>query len=617
MKNNSSHNNSGDEVFSVAPSLQPSLRSTEIFQHSFHVRPRILLISAYAIFIGTLASFAAYGLTLLIELISNLAFYGKVSTHAVSPANHSLGFFVVFVPVLGAVIIGFMARYGSAAIRGHGIPEAMERVLLHDSKIPVRMTFLKPLSAALSIGTGGPFGAEGPIIATGGALGSLWGQLMKITNDERRTLLAAGAAAGLTATFASPVASVLLAVELLLFEYRSRSLIPVALAAVTAQAVRSFFFGPGPVFPMESVIRPEGFAFFVYGFIGLVIGFASVGLTHLVHWLEDRFEAFPVHWMWHPAIGALAVGITGYFDPRVFGVGYQYIEQTLSGELVGTALLILGLSKFIAWTIYVGSGTSGGTLAPMFIMGGALGAVLGSLAQNLFPGLPIDPRIAALVGMAGIFTGASRALLASLVLSLETTHQIYAFIPVFSGCTASYLISCLCMPTSIMTEKMTRRGVSIPEGFGADIMTQMTVKEHATCPAAVLRENQTLGEVRKWLDSNEAGSSHQCYPVITKTGTLIGIISRKDLWKKGLSHSETIGSLSIKSPIVIQSSDTLRTAVDLMSGHDIGRLPVLDGSDSRTVIGILTRNDVLKAYSFYRQRNTRIRRTFSIRRKKP
>lgn len=600
------------EGLSIAPSLDPSLRVVQIPTHSFHITPRVLLISLYAVIIGFLAAVAAYGLTLLIEFITNLSFFGKVAAVPSSPADHTLGLWVILVPVVGALIIGVMARYGSAAIRGHGIPEAMERVLLHESKIPIRLIFLKPLSAAISIGTGGPFGAEGPIIATGGALGSLWGQFTKITDNERRTLLASGAAAGLAATFASPIASVLLAIELLLFEYRSRSIIPVALAAVTAQAVRTLFFGAGPVFPMETVIRPEGIAFLVYAVIGLLVGIASVSLTQLVHWVEDGFEKLPVHWMWHPAIGALVVGIVGYFDPRVFGVGYHYIEKTLSGDLVGQALLVLGLTKFITWTVYVGSGTSGGTLAPMFIMGGALGTLLGVFAESFFPGIGIDHRIAALVGMSAIFAGASRAFLASVILALETTHQPLALIPVFVGCATSYLASCLLLPASIMTEKMRRRGVPVPEGFGTDLMAQIIVKDHATYPPVVLHGDQVIDSVRKWLDSGKNGSRHHCYPVVDRENKILGIVSRKDIWEKDINSEESLKRLLRQPTISVYDDETLRVAVDLMAVHDIGRLLVVQREKPDRIVGIITRNDVLKGYSSLLRKDKRVRRILSF-----
>ena len=384
------------------------------------VNPRVLLISGLAICVGITSAFIAQILMRLISFVTHVSFYGEFSSSLddqhYGPANNHLGLWVIGVPVIGGVIVGFMARYGHKAIRGHGIPEAMEQVLLNQSRIPPRITFLKPLSAAIAIGTGGPFGAEGPIIATGGALGSVIGQIITATAVERKTLLAAGAAAGMAATFGSPVSAVLLAIELLLFEFRARSLIPVALASVTAAGVRVAFDGVHPVFAMPNLPQPAGWALAVYIILGGLVGMRfKVGVTRAVYWVEDMFEHLPVHWMWWPAIGAVAVGVVGYFHPRTLGVGYSNISQIISvgtpagGGFTIKLIAILCLMKFISWVIALGSGTSGGTLAPLFTIGGGLGVILGAVAAHLFPHLGIDIRVAALVGMAAIFTAGQKA----------------------------------------------------------------------------------------------------------------------------------------------------------------------------------------------------------------
>src|SRR6185437_1411732 len=329
---------------------------------------------------------------------------------------------------------GIMARYGSPQIRGHGIPEAMEQVLFNQSRISPRLTILKLVSAAFAIGTGGPFGAEGPIIATGGALGSLIGQLVKVTADERKVLLAAGAAAGMAATFGSPVSAVLLAIELLLFEYRARSLVPVALAAATATAVRIAFMGSAPIFPMENIVEPSGRALAAYIVLGAIVGFFSVYVTRAVYVLEDGFDKLPIHWMWWPALGAVVVGIIGYFLPHTMGVGYDNIEHIVAGNIVGSALFALVILKFVSWAVALASGTSGGTLAPLFTIGGGLGSLLGAAIVAVAPSLGVDIRIAALVGMAAIFAGASRAMLTSVVFAFETTRQPIGLLPLLGGC---------------------------------------------------------------------------------------------------------------------------------------------------------------------------------------
>jgi H+/Cl- antiporter ClcA len=426
---------------------------------------RTLVICGLAIIIGVGAMGIARLLIAAIALITNISFHGKFTILGATPTGNHLGIFVVVVPVIGGLIVGVMARYGSGAIRGHGIPEAIEQILLNESRISPKITILKPLSAAIAIGTGGPFGAEGPIIATGGALGSLVGQVLHTTPDERKTLLAAGAAAGMAAIFGTPVAAVLLAIELLLFEYRPRSLVPVALASATATGIRMVFEGSAGVFAMPQLTQPSGEALTTYMVLGAIVGVAAVFVTKSLYYIEEGFEKLPVHWMWFPAIGAVAVGIIGYFEPRTLGVGYDNISNILAGNFTNALLLSLVILKFVSWAIALGSGTSGGTLAPLFTIGGGLGALLGILCVHWFPGLGIDPRIAALVGMAAIFAGASRALLTSVVFAFETTRQPIGLLPLLGGCTAAFIISSLMMRYTIMTEKLAKRGTHVPTEY--------------------------------------------------------------------------------------------------------------------------------------------------------
>jgi H+/Cl- antiporter ClcA len=439
---------------------------------------RIFFLSGLAVVVGAAGAVAARLLIALIGLITNLAFYGRLSLAFSTPAHNRLGPWVIIIPVIGAFIVGLMARYGSAAIRGHGIPEAMEQVLLNESRIAPRVMFLKPISAAIAIGTGGPFGAEGPIIATGGALGSVLGQVLHTTANERKILLAAGAAAGMAATFGSPVSAVLLAVELLLFEYRARSLIPVSLAAATAASIRIATVGAAPIFAMPLLAPPGMSALAVYVVLGAVIGLAAVIATRALFAMEDAFDRLPIHWMWWPALAAVAVGVIGWFAPRTLGVGYDNIEQTVAGQLAGGALLVLVVCKLISWTIALASGTSGGTLAPLFTIGGGLGGLLGALVASVAPGLGVDPRMAALVGMAAIFAGASHALLTSVVFAYETTHQSTGLLPLLAGCSAAYLVSLRLMPTSIMTEKLARRGVHVQAEYDMALPDSPTPAAH-------------------------------------------------------------------------------------------------------------------------------------------
>ena len=580
----------------ISPSLELAENSSRIYPRRRSMDLRIAYIAGLAMVVAVAAALIAQGLIRLIGFITNIAFYGQASSAFVSPAHNHLGAWVLAIPVIGGLIVGVMARFGSAAIRGHGIPEAMEQVLTNQSRIPPRVTFLKPISAAISIGTGGPFGAEGPIIATGGALGSLVGQLLKMTADERKTLLAAGAAAGMTATFGSPVSAVLLAIELLLFEFRASSFIPVALASTVATGVRMAFVGSAAMFSMPGVAAPGGAALAFYILMGAIVGVASVIVTKAVYVVEDLFDRLPVHWMWWPAIGAVAVGIIGYFSPHTLGVGYDNIERVLSGELAGRAVLALCLFKFVSWAISLGSGTSGGTLAPLFTIGGGLGAWLGQTASRWFPQLGIDARVAALVGMSALFAGASRALLASVVFAFETTMQPLGLLPLLGGCAAAYLVSSFLMRHTIMTEKIARRGVVVPSEYGADVLAHTLVGDVFTRGCAILRATDRLCAVREWIASGVVESRHQGFPVVDEDEHLVGVLTHREVMDLTAGSDQPLRELIKRQPVVIFPDQTLRDAADLMIQEEVGRLPVVARANPRNVVGILSRSDLLSAH---------------------
>jgi H+/Cl- antiporter ClcA len=528
MGPHSTRERAGDRL-AVAPSMEPALDSVHAPAPRAEADLRVVLMSALGIALGLIAAVIAKALMALIGLVTNIAFYGRLSADTEGPAYNHLGWLVVLVPVVGGLVVGAMARFGSAAIRGHGIPEAMEKVLFDESRIPVRLTFLKPISAAISIGTGGPFGAEGPIIATGGALGSFFGQVVRVSAQERKTLLAAGAAAGMSATFASPVSAVLLAIELLLFEYRLRSMVPVALASAAACGARIAIVGSAPAFAMPVVSAPGGAALAVYIAMGLIVGLASMAVTRLVYGIEDAFEKLPLHWMWWPAIGGVVVGVVGYFAPHTMGVGYDNIDRILSGDLAGKAVLIFCLLKLVSWSVSLGTGTSGGTLAPLFTIGGGLGSAIGAMAAWALPHAGVDIRVAALVGMAALFAGASRALLASVVFAFETTRQPMGLLPLLGGCTAAYLVSAMTMRHSIMTEKIARRGARVVSEYTADFLEQILVADVAAAPVVVLRADDTVEKVRAWMGRDATGSAHQGFPVVDADDRIVGVLTRRDL----------------------------------------------------------------------------------------
>jgi H+/Cl- antiporter ClcA len=600
------------EGLPVAPSMAPGLAAASVEPHATGVGARVALIAAVAMAIAAASGVVAQVLTRLIAFITNLAFYGRLSTAWVSPSENHLGAWVVLVPVAGAIVVGIMARFGSKAIRGHGIPEAMEQVLYNESRIPARLTLLKPISAAVAIGTGGPFGAEGPIIATGGALGSLIGQLLPTTAEERKVLLGAGAAAGMAATFGSPISAVLLAIELLVFEYRPRSLIPITLASVVATCVRTLFVGHGAAFRVPDLPAPPPSALLAYVLFGAIVGLLSVLVTRAVYAIEDGFAKLPIHWMWWPALGAVPVGIIGYFAPRTLGVGYDNIERIVSGDMAARQVAFLCVLKFVSWSVSLGSGTSGGTLAPLFTFGGGLGALLGLAASTVLPNLGVDARMSAVVGMAAMFAGASRAMLASVVFAFETTQRTSALVPLLGGGGAAFLVSCLFMKNSIMTEKMARRGVPVVSEYAVDCLEQILAKTACSRPVVTLCANQQLGDVRLWLASGAAGSQHQGFPVLGDKGELVGVLTRRDLFDESRSPTLSLADVVRRPAVFVREHATLRQVADAMVDEMIGRIPVVNDDLPPRPVGIISRSDLLSAQRQRRLGQRLTERTFGV-----
>jgi chloride channel protein, CIC family len=578
----------------ISVSLDETIIQQDLTSSTSASKKRLLFISALAIFIGICISVVAKLLVYLINFVTNISFHHQFSFVHSNPAPNDYGLWVMVVPAIGGVVVGLMALYGSKAIRGHGIPEAMEQILTNKSKIKPAITFLKPVSSAISIGTGGPFGAEGPIIATGGALGSTLGQLLRITHYERKVLLAAGATAGMSAIFGSPIAAIFLAIELLLFEFSPRSIIPVALACITGSAGHHLLFESGPVFPMPFVAVPNNEALLVYSVIGIIMGLLSAFVTKIVYWIEDGFEKLPIHWMWWPAIGGIAVGLVGYFAPKTLGVGYDNITDLLSGKMIFHVVLSLCILKFISWAIALGSGTSGGTLAPLLTIGGATGILLGTAAISLFPNAGVVLPLAALIGMSAMFAGASRALLTSIIFAIETTNQANALLPLLAACVASYLISFFLMENTIMTEKIARRGVRTPYSYEPDILDKLTVQQFVEEEGMVLSANATINEVRDWLRRNKKDTRNY-FIVVHDDGSFKGIVSSSNLFSMHHALDLQIGSLIKRKPFAVTAADTLKTAVEMMAKENLDVLPVIS-SESNKLTGILSYRNILSAY---------------------
>ncbi|HTI88841.1 MAG TPA: chloride channel protein [Alphaproteobacteria bacterium] len=556
----------------------------------FSADRRVLLLAAMAALVGSAGAAAAWLLLQLINLATNLAYFGRFSAAPVSIADNHLGVAAALVPAAGCLIIGLMARYGSEKIRGHGIPEAMEAILIGRSRIQPKVAVLKPLSSAVSIGSGGPFGAEGPIIMTGGAIGSLFAQLFELSNAERKTLLVAGAAAGMSATFSTPVAAMLLAIELLLFEWKPRSFIPVAVAAVVAAAWRPILIGAGPLFPMAETAPLPVLGLLFSAALGIAAGLASGLLTAMVYKCEDLFQRLPIHWMWWPVMGGLIVGLGGLIEPRALGVGYGEIAAMVGGTTTAAATLRLLTVKAVIWSVALGSGTSGGVLAPLLIIGGGLGALIGGF-------LPVgDTGLWALVGMAAIMGGTMRAPLTATVFALELTHNIGALLPLATATAVAHGTTVLLLKRSILTEKVARRGHHILREYIVDPFETMRVAEIMAHPVDTLPATMPIAETVAFFTAPHA-PRHKSYPVVDGDGRLVAMVSRADTlrWTMGgWEPGKTLGDqLADQEPLLGYDDEMVGSLADRMAGADVGRVPILRRADG-VVVGLVARRDLLR-----------------------
>jgi len=503
-------------------------------------------------------------------------------------------------PVIGGLIVGLIAKYGTPKIKGHGIPEAMEAVLINRSRIAPRVAILKPISAAIAIGTGGPFGAEGPIIQTGGAIGSLVGQFLHTTASERKVLLACGAAAGMSATFNTPIAGVILAIELLLFEFKSRSFIPLVIASTLATAIHMQLLGPGPMFHVAEMdfAIPRALPFYLA--LGLVCGLAATGFSKLLYWVEDQFEKLPVDEMWWPAIGALGLGVIGFFVPRVFGVGYDTIGDILNGQLAWKLLLIVMIAKAAALVISLGSGTSGGLLAPTFMWSAAMGGIFALVANHFFPAEHLSAGAFALVAMGAVFGAASRATFSFIIFAFEITRDYNSVLPLMLVSVIADGVAMLFMPnSSIMTEKLVRRGLRVHQDYEADALTQVTVGDTMETELPVVDASAKVSAVAEGIDRHDpALTRHQALLVVDSTGKLAGILTRGDILRaldKDPSGSMTAQEAGKTHLVVTYPDELVSEAAAKMLRFDIGRLPVVGRADDRKIVGYLGRSGILAA----------------------
>jgi chloride channel protein, CIC family len=561
---------------------------------------RMVTVSLLAAVVGVLAGLVAFLLYKLIGLFTNLVFYHRWSAEFLSARHNHLGPWVILMPVIGGLIIGLMAKYGTDKIKGHGIPEAMEAVLVNRSRIQPRVAILKPISAAIAIGTGGPFGAEGPIIQTGGALGSLVGQIMHTTAAERKVLLACGAAAGMSATFNTPIAGVILAIELLLFEFKSRSFIPLVVASTLATAIHMQLLGAGPMFSVASMDFGVPRALPFYLVLGVLCGIAAVVFSKALYWVEDQFEKLPIDHLWWPAIGALGLGIIGYFVPRVLGVGYDTIGDILNANLALKLLIVVMIAKAVALIVSLGSGTSGGLLAPMFMSSAAMGGAYAMLMNRVFPAAGLSPGAFAVVAMGAVFGAASRATFTFIIFAFEITRDYNSVLPLMMVSVIADGIAMLFMPrSSIMTEKLARRGLYIHQDYETDVLQQVAVAETMDKEPQTIPSGTRIAELAERIAKHDpAVTRHQGLLVVDADGSLEGIITRSDILRS--LEQDPAGSMTVLEAgrgdvVVTYPDEILHEASAKMLRHKIGRLPVVDRANPRKIVGYIGRQGIMEA----------------------
>jgi chloride channel protein, CIC family len=552
---------------------------------------RLLLLSAMALVTGSAGAGAAWVLLKLIALVTNLAYFHVLSTATPYLSHAKLGPASILIPVAGGLVVGFMARYGSQKIRGHGIPEALEAILIGQSRIEPKIAALKPLSSAIAIGSGGPFGAEGPIIMTGGALGSLFAQFFHLSSAERKTLLVAGAAAGMTAIFGTPVAAVLLAIEVMLFEWKPRSFVPVAVSAIVAIAWRPWLVGAWPLFPHSGIPPMPWWSLALCAAVGVLAGLQSAITTGGLYWVEEWFEKLPIHWMWWPALAGIVVGVGGLFDPAALGVGYDNIGALINGTVLMHAAIALLIVKAIIWVIALASGTSGGTLAPLLMMGGAVGVLEAHL-------LPVgDPGFWALVAMAAVLGGTLRCPLTATVFAIELTGDLRVMPAVLIACVAAFAVTVLLLRRSILTERLARRGRHLSYEYTVDPFEVMRVGDIMTHPVDTLPARMSTEATLAFFDTAMGVKRHKSYPVVDDAGRVVSMVSRSDVlrWSRGgWPEGQTLEEVGDAGEVFIGYADErVGHLADRMASADIGRVPIVDRGTGR-LVGLLARRDLLR-----------------------
>jgi CIC family chloride channel protein len=581
-----------------------------------------------AIFIGAGTGLGAVFFIGLIELVQRVFFLGGESV---------LGgfgrFLFLLIPTVGGLIGGPIIAFFAKEAKGHGVPEVMQAIAVNGGRIRPRVVVAKIAASALCIGSGGSAGREGPIVQVGAALGSTLGQWLHLSEARIRNLVACGAAAGIAATFNAPIAGVIFAMEIILGELHLGDLGSVVLSAVTASTISRIFLGIRPAFSIPNYGVKGPWEILLYALLGVLSAVSAVMFIRMLYWFEDRFDGWRFPDAFKPAVGGLLLGSLAFFYPmvlglgfvpseealldlplsenipHVFGSGFPVIEGALLGELSFGLLFVLIFLKPLATSLTLGSGNSGGVFAPALFTGAALGGAFGRFVERMAPGATAGPGAFATVGMAAVFAGAARAPFTAILIVFEMTDDYQLILPLMAGVIVSMIVADRLHHDSIYTLKLTRRGINLHRGRDVDVMESVRVDE------VMVRQPQTIPvDLPVQLLAGEfLRTGRHGFPVLNPDRSLFGVVSLEDYRRataRGNEASEklTVRDIATSAIVSVFPDETVGTALRRMAPRDISRLPVVSRENTRSLLGVVRRNDIVRAYEVGAMRREEARR---------
>ncbi|MBW1768813.1 MAG: chloride channel protein, partial [Deltaproteobacteria bacterium] len=541
------------------------------------------------------AGFGAVGFRYLITFIQSI-FYGP-GDDFIELARSTPWYFRIWVPALGGLVIGPLVYFLAREAKGHGVPEVMEAVALRSGIIRKRVVFIKSLTSAICIGTGGSVGREGPIVQIGSAIGSTIGQLLRVSADRIRTLVGCGAAAGIAATFNAPIAGTMFAIEVVLGDFGLAIFSPIVISSVVATAVSRHFLGDTPAFIVPAYELISVWELPLYVILGLFCAVAAVTFTTLLYRSEDIFDHLRFPEYLKAALGGLILGVMGLLFPHILGVGYAAIDLSLMEGLSLWLLFVLALCKILATSITIGSGGSGGIFAPSLFIGAMVGGFFGTVAHQIFPEATASPGAYSIVGMGAVVSGTTHGPLSAILILFEMTGDYKIILPLMIACIISSMASSQLLEESIYTLKLARRGVNIRDGKEINVLKSIRVKDVMNSEVETIPENLSLGRLAEKISK----SKYNSFPVVVGDDNLTGILSffdcRDVIFDKNLKNLVVAKDLATPEVVTVSLDDNLYNALEKITLKDFSILPVVSPDNPSQLLGVLTRRDIIGAYS--------------------